>query len=92
MVQNKHHVSKQQAAAMGMLSSQTGLAAMHQMLASSAQCAVHGVALQSYWRNLLQSVQAVPLLYAALDIKPQKSTKVGMARARRLAGHGAAWD
>jgi hypothetical protein len=77
MVQNKHHVSEKQAAAMGMLSSQTGLAAMHQILASSAQRAVYGVALQTYWRNLLQSVQIVPPLYAALHIKPQKAFEVG---------------
>ena len=54
MVHNKHRISKQQAAAMGMLTSEAGLAAMHAVLAAqhAQRAAVLGAASQGYWRAL----------------------------------------
>ena len=70
MVHNKHRISKQQAAAMGMLTSEAGLAAMHAVLAAqhAQRAAVLGAASQGYWRALLAGVQQLPHMYQAIEL------------------------
>ena len=72
MVHSKHSISRQQAAALGMLSTEAGLAAMQAVLAArrALTAPVVGAAMQSYWRSLLAGAPAVPPLYDALDIRP----------------------
>jgi hypothetical protein len=69
MVHNKHRISKEQAAAMGMLTSEAGLAAMHAVLTAqhAQRAAVLGAASQGYWRALLAGVQQLPHLYQAIE-------------------------
>ena len=71
MVHNKHHIGKQQAAAMGMLTSEAGLAAMHAVLTAqhAQRAAVLGAAAQSYWRTLLAGVPQLPHMYQALQMR-----------------------
>lgn len=75
MVHNKTRISKQQAAAVGMLTSEAGLAAMHAVLAAqhAQREAVVGAASLGYWRSLLAGVHQLPHLYSALDIQPPQT-------------------
>ncbi len=72
MVHNTARVSRQQAAALGMLSSEEGLAAMHSLLGAqhAQQAAVVGAVRPAYWLGLLAKVQQVPHLYSELSIRP----------------------
>lgn len=71
MVQNRYTISKRKAVAMGMLTSESGLAAMAAVLAArrGERAAVLGAATMGYWRSFLASVQPLPHLYGALDLQ-----------------------
>ncbi|KAK9803914.1 hypothetical protein WJX72_004698 [[Myrmecia] bisecta] len=70
MAHDKHAVSQQQAAALGMLSPHAGVAAMEVLLrgipAHGTSAGSVGVATQLYWRQLLQGVKALPAFYSAV--------------------------
>lgn len=72
MVHNTTRISRQQAAALGMLSNEDGLAAMHSMLGAqhAQQAAVLGAVRPAYWLGLLAKVQQLPHLYSELGIRP----------------------
>lgn len=67
MVHRNYRISSQQAAAMGMLSSEAGLTAMAAVLHTMAQ-PVLGAAPQSYWTNLLQNAPGVPPIFSSFDL------------------------
>lgn len=71
MVHKTYTLSKRQAATMGMLSSEAGLAALNAVLVArrTQGAAVVGAAGQVFWRNLLATVQPVPPLFAALEVR-----------------------
>lgn len=79
MVHNTTRISRQQAAALGMLSSEEGLAAMHSLLwAQHAQrAAVVGAVRPAYWLGLLAKVQQLPHLYSELGIRPAQDAPDG---------------
>lgn len=69
MVQKGYAMSKAKAAALSMLTSEAGLAAMHAVLAAQAasQAAVVGAVRQGYWASLLAQMPRRPHMYGALD-------------------------
>lgn len=85
MVHSRYRISSQQAAGMGMLSSDAGLSALHYVLRSTqsmqnavvAMRPVVGAAPTKYWTNLLQSAPTVPAIFSAFDIAPQSSSNQG---------------
>lgn len=83
MVHNKTRISKQQAAAVGMLSSEAGLAAMHAVLAArqAERAAMVGAASLGYWRSLLAGIQQLPHMYSALDLRPAAAPQLPAAPA-----------
>lgn len=78
MVHNKYRISRKQAAAMGMLSSEAGLSAMARVLAAvPLPASVLGAVPQAYWKGLLQNAPGIPGMYAALDITPASAKTTG---------------
>lgn len=76
MVHRNYRISSQQAAAMGMLSSESGLAAMARVLQTTgaSSVVVLGAAPKSYWINLLQNAPGVPEIFSSFDLpKPEKA-------------------
>lgn len=105
MVQNRHRISKQQAAALGMLTSETGLTAMHAVLAGShgQRAAVVGAVNIGYWRALLAGVPQLPQMYKGLGMQhqaegrpPQAASKpvhpMASVSMQQQAALGAAWS
>jgi surfactin synthase thioesterase subunit len=70
MVHRNYRISSQQAAAMGMLSSEAGLAAMARVLQTigASPAVVLGAAPKSYWTNLLQNAPGVPAIFSSFDL------------------------
>lgn len=89
MVHNKHQIGKQHAAAMSMLTSETGLSAMQAVL--TAQCAqnaaVVGAVSQVYWHSLLSGLtQPLPHMFKALGVRVQNSTVFAKDTAPPMSG------
>jgi len=69
MVHNKYRISSKQATALGMLSSEAGLAAMANVLqATSHPISVLGAAPVNYWTNLLSNAPGVPSIFGSIDV------------------------
>lgn len=81
MVHRNYRISSQQAAAMGMLSSEAGLAAMGRVLQTigASPVAVLGAAPKSYWANLLKNAPGVPVIFSSFDLpKPEVVSSAAM--------------
>ncbi len=76
MVHRNYRISSQQAAAMGMLSSEAGLSAMARVLQTmgASLAVVLGAAPKSYWTNLLQNAPGVPEIFSSSDLPKPAAT------------------
>lgn len=82
MVHNTTRIGRQQAAALGMLSSEDGLAVMHAVLAAqrNQRTAVVGAVRPAYWRGMLAGMQhALPHMYSGLGIRPAPNATAATA-------------
>ena len=81
MVHRNYRISSQQAAAMGMLSSEAGLAAMARVLQTigASPAVVLGAAPKAYWTNLLQNAPGVPAIFSSFDLpKPEVASSAAL--------------